>query len=137
MILSHTAVYALRAMSVLAEAEAGAVLRAEEVAQQADIPAHYVAKVMRKMVVAGLVQSRKGHGGGFALARAAGGIKFREILAAVDVVIETDRCAFSYRRCNPKKPCPLHSTWSRLHEQLADWAEGSTLASVRAGSRRT
>ncbi len=68
MILNQTAEYALRAMAHLAELEEGVPVRAAELAEATKIPPHYVSKVLRKMVLAGLVNSQKGHGGGFALA---------------------------------------------------------------------
>ncbi len=130
MIFNNTAVYALRAMAVLAELPPGDSLRSGDLADQTGVPVHYLAKVMRRLVLAGLVRSRKGHGGGFALARPARKITFAEILSAADAAVEPGRCAFSWKRCDPKKPCPLHSVWSKLQETVDGWAQRTTLASA-------
>ena len=69
MILNQTAVYALRAMAVLARLAPGEFLRSVELAEHTNVPVHYLGKVMRLLVLAELVRSRKGHGGGFTLRR--------------------------------------------------------------------
>jgi Rrf2 family protein len=128
MLLSQTAEYAFRAMAALGGLAAGASISAAELAERTGIPPHYVSKVMRRLVLAGLVQAQKGHGGGFALARAPGAIRFQEVLAAVDAEPTPNRCAFGWGTCDQRHPCPLHPAWSRLMEQFRDWARVTTLA---------
>jgi len=132
-IVSRTAEYALRAMACLAGAardpEQG-VLRSEELAQAAQIPAHYVSKVMRQLVIAGLVEARRGHGGGFRLAREPGEVTFAAILQAMGEVPDDDRCAFGLESCGGRNPCPLHESWSRLRSAFEHWASTTTLADV-------
>ena len=68
--ISQTAEYALRAMSHLARPDAAA-MRAIDLARATQVPVHYLSKVLRRLVDAGLLHSQKGHGGGFVLARRA------------------------------------------------------------------
>jgi Rrf2 family protein len=133
MIFPQTAVYALRAMALLANLEPGASLRSRELAEVSGIPEHYVSKVLRRLVVAKLISSQKGHGGGFRLARAASTISFHEILAAVDVILESGKCVFDFRNCNAKQPCPLHDRWTELQALLVGWADNASLADARGG----
>ena len=95
-----------------------------------DVPKHYLSKIMRRLVVAGLVQSQKGHGGGFSLARSRDKIKYTDILAAVDEAPYAGVCAFGWGACDPDAPCPLHPSWSVLSDQICDWADTHTLADV-------
>ncbi|MBI5849605.1 MAG: Rrf2 family transcriptional regulator [Planctomycetes bacterium] len=132
MILPRTAIYALRTMAVLANLAPGESIRSRELASSAGVPEHYVSKVMRRLVVAGLVDSQKGHGGGFRLSRAPDKIEFESILRAIDVELETGRCVFHYRACDAHSPCPLHESWAVLQEALKRWAAGTTLESTRA-----
>jgi Rrf2 family iron-sulfur cluster assembly transcriptional regulator len=126
----QTAVYALRAMAVLATLEPDVSLTAAELADRTGVPSPYLSKVMRRMVRAGLVEGRKGHGGGFRLGRPAGEITFAEVLAAAGVAPEPGRCAFDWQRCNPRRPCVLHPVWSRLQDTLDEWARGATLGEI-------
>lgn len=130
--LTQTAEYALRAMTWLARQPTGAALRSQALAEATGIPQHYVSKLLRKLVVAGLLESQKGHGGGFALARPPAEVRFIDILRAVDYEPAPDRCAFGWGACNPLDPCPLHGPWSRLSEAFFAWADRTTLADVQA-----
>jgi Rrf2 family iron-sulfur cluster assembly transcriptional regulator len=131
--MTQTAEYALRAMAFLAALHGdgeGRPVRTPDLARAAGIPPHYLSKVMRRMVVARLVRSRKGHGGGFTLARPAAEIRFVDVLLAAGYPMEPDRCAFGWGRCNAESPCPLHPTFSRLNVLTAGWAQQATLGEV-------
>ncbi len=131
MIISQTGEYALRAMARLAqEARGGEVLNSESLAQQTKIPTHYVSKVMRQLVLAGLVEARRGHGGGFRLARDPADVSFHDILAAVGEDRTDPPCVFGFDRCDASAPCPLHGSWSRLKASYVEWARTTTLAEV-------
>jgi Rrf2 family iron-sulfur cluster assembly transcriptional regulator len=130
-LLSQTAEYALRAMASLAfEADEGPV-RARDLAQRTGIPMHYLSKVLRRLVLAGLLESQKGQGGGFSLARPPEEIRFEDILVAVDAYTAQGRCAFGWGACSEAEPCPLHSSWSRLSDAVHYWAATTTLATIR------
>ena len=131
--LNQTAIYALRAMATLARLAPGESLRAPELAERTAIPAHYVSKVMRKLVLAKLVRGQRGHGGGFQLARAPATIRLRDVLDGVGAG-PGEECAFGWAACDADAPCPLHPVWSRLKEEFERWAGGTTLAAL--GSTR-
>lgn len=135
-LLNQTAEYALRAAAVLAAAPPGASLTASDLSAATSIPAQYVSKVMRRLVVAGLVRSRRGQGGGFELARDAAAITLLQVLEATDMRIELDRCAFGMPACDTQQPCPLHDVWKPLKESLRQWASGHTLADVAQAPKR-
>jgi len=130
-LLNQTAVYALRAMAALANLAPAETLRASELAGRTGVPVHYLAKVMRRLVLAGLVQSRKGHGGGFALSRPPRAITIENVLVASDAAPEAGQCAFGWGACDTERPCPLHPTWSRLLESITTWARQTTLEMAR------
>lgn len=127
----RTAEYALRAMAHMARLPEGQGVRAQELSEAADIPTPYLSKIMRKLVLAGLLKSKKGHGGGFLLARPARVIRFLDVLAAADYETNPDECAFGWGECDPNHPCPLHPSWARLRDSFIEWAAGMTLADVK------
>lgn len=130
MFISQTAEYAIRAMSALAILPEGKKIRAADLGQATGIPAPYLSKILRRLVLAGLLISQKGQGGGFLLARPPAEIPFMEILDAVDAFPTEGRCAFGWGNCDQLHPCPLHGSWSRLNKHLRDWANDSNLAEV-------
>jgi Rrf2 family protein len=132
MFFSQTAEYALRAMAWLALRPPDVPSRSRDMSEATQIPLHYLSKILRRLVLAGLLSSRKGQGGGFLLARPAQQIRFQDILTAVDAVPEEEgRCAFGWGACGADNPCPLHESWSQLKDSLEDWAQNTTLNSVK------
>lgn len=131
MLLPQTAEYALRAMAWMALQDPSAPVRSRDMSEATQIPIHYLSKILRRLVLAGLLSSQKGQGGGFLLARPPEQIRFQDILNALDVMPEEGRCAFGWGTCGEQNPCPLHETWSRLNDTLQDWAWNTTLDSVK------
>jgi Rrf2 family protein len=98
------------------------------------VPVHYLSKVLRRLVSAGLLISQKGHRGGFVLSRSPEQIRFLDVLEAVGEAPVAGRCAFGWERCDANHPCPLHPAWAALSESLAVWARETTLADVQSNS---
>jgi Rrf2 family protein len=134
--LSQTAEYALRAAAWLAIHSPLDPVRARDLSEGSGIPPHYLSKILRRLVLAGLLESQKGRGGGFVLARPPSAIRFQDVLAAVDAYPAPDRCAFGWGTCNPGDPCPLHESWSRLGGAFRDWATSTSLADVAEAASR-
>ncbi len=130
MFISQTAEYAIRAMSAIATLPDGVKIRAADLGRATGIPAPYLSKILRRLVLAELLVSQKGQGGGFSLARPAAEIPFIDIFNAVDVFPTDERCAFGWGDCDQLSPCPLHDAWSRLSHQIRDWANDTNLAEV-------
>jgi len=128
-LLTRTAEYALRAMACVA----GVVdppVRAVDIAACSGVPRSYLSKILRQLVVAGLLNSRKGHHGGFTLARPATRISLLDVLVAVDADPLAERCAFGWGLCDAADPCAVHGVWDRLREQFRSWAQQHSLADL-------
>ncbi len=130
MLLSQTAEYALRAMAWLAMTPESKPVRAADVARATGIPTYYVSTVLRRLVLADLLKSQKGQGGGFSLSRVPREISFINILSAVDAFPTQGRCAFGWGQCDATNPCPLHNSWSQLDDRIRDWAAGTSLGEI-------
>ena len=131
---TQTAEYALRALTRMAIAESDAPHRAADLSLATGIPIHYLSKIMRRLVSAGLLESQKGHGGGFTFARDLSEIRFADVLEAVDYETEPSSCVFGWGECSLANPCPLHPFWSELKDDFAAWANAHTLAEAKAMS---
>jgi Rrf2 family iron-sulfur cluster assembly transcriptional regulator len=136
MLLNQTAIYALRAMAVMAGIGADSSLTVDELSDRTGVPKHYLSKVMRRLVQAGLVRGQRGHGGGFGLLRPAHTIRLGAILAAADCDVDAGRCAFGFAACDPKNPCALHPVWSRFQDGVREFTERTTLADCGPQLRR-
>lgn len=125
--LSQTSEYALRAMVWLANESPNAPACAKDLSEGSGVPLHYLSKILRRLVLAGLLVSRKCLGGGFTLARPPAEIAFSDILKALNVYPSLDCCAFGWGACNSEFPCPLHASVAALGENFRQWADATTL----------
>lgn len=130
--MSQTAEYALRAMAYLATLQPTNLVSATQLAEASSIPVPYLHKVMRRLVIAGLVTSRRGHGGGFALGRPVAEIRLADVLTAAGADDDDHHCAFGWGACNATQPCPLHHACSDLRARYDGWAHETTLADAVA-----
>ena len=69
--LTRAAEYAIRCMVYLARQGTGILTSRQEVAERADIPKHFLAKIAQDLARAGFIEIRQGARGGFVLLRRA------------------------------------------------------------------
>lgn len=132
--IPQSAEYALRAMTYIANLPDGHPVRARDLSLVAGVPAPYLAKLMRQLVLAGLLHSQRGHHGGFVLALQPKHIRFLDIMRAVDGGPDPTRCGFGWGRCRASEPCPMHHVFKSLNDALCDWAAQTTLHDVQLPS---
>lgn len=130
MLLPQTAEYALRALACLVDLDASEGLRSADIAERSGVPGAYLQKVLRRLVEAGLLDSQRGHGGGFRLARKPSAIRFLDVLEATEFDMNPKACAFGWDRCDVARPCPLHPAYAELKDTMREWAARTTLADV-------
>lgn len=136
--ISRTAEYALRAMVYLAQYP-GRSHTNQQIARGTRVPIGYLAKVLQNLSRAGLIISRRGLGGGFALAKPTHEISLYEVVQAVDPIPRIASCPLQLR-AHRDKLCPLHrrldSAWelversfrsTMLSDLIAEAGEGGVL----------
>lgn len=129
MLMPQTVEYAFRAMACLSLA-AGDARRVEDLSARIDVPKPYLSRIMRQLVVAGLVSSQRGLHGGYKLSRPPAEIRYEDILDAMNFDIGSGHCAFGLPQCNANQPCPLHDSWKQLQDHFRLWARAHTLADL-------
>ena len=126
--LSDAALIAVHALAGLADTP-GRLVQSKDLAAIIDASESHVAKVMQRLVKAGLVRSVKGPSGGFQLARNAAGISFKEAIEAVDGPLNGDFCPFRTDRCHPDN-CIFGEEISRHATELVDYLNRRTIADI-------
>jgi len=129
--LSITSQYALRALSHLARQSGEAVL-GRDLAQSVEIPANYLSKVLLTLRNAGLVDTTRGSGGGYRLARPANDIPLIDAVELFDAVSRTKPSCFlgRTRPCSETKPCTAHSTWTGLQTAYLEFLVSTPLSAI-------
>ena len=105
----------------------------QEIAETLGVSGHHLAKVMQRLVRAGLVDSASGPGGGFILQVPADEIKLLTIYEAIDGELGDGGCLLGEPICNGTQ-CVLGEVLHSIHKQLRDYLGNTTLAELAEGS---
>jgi Rrf2 family protein len=137
-VLTKKAKYALLAALHLARREAeGAVLIAE-IAEAERIPKKFLESILLTMKNRGLLVSRKGRGGGYALARPAEQVSFGEIVRIMDGPLAPVPCVSltAYRRCEEcaaEERCRIRGVMQRARDAISEVLDSTSLADALRG----
>jgi Rrf2 family protein len=130
MVYSRSAEYAIRAFVQLAGVEDGKYAMVKNIAEEADIPAHFLAKILQQLARKGFLRSSKGPTGGFALRIPAEEITMLQIVDAVDGLGDFHRCPAGMAECNDQQPCGMHDNWKKVRDTIVEYLEKTTIADL-------
>ncbi len=137
--ISQKAKYALRALVVLAKAEAGRPVAISEIAGRQNIPKKFLEQILLDLNKQGVVVSRRGNQGGYMLLRPADDITFGEILRLVDGPVAPLPCLSisAYRKCEDcdgERECEIRHVFARVAEATRQILFNTTIADAVAGA---
>lgn len=101
---------------------------AQELADATGIGAPTVAKLLKIFVRAGLLDSRRGAQGGYALARNPDAISAVAIIDAVEGPVALTECATGHSHCSIEHECSVGDNWQRINTGIRRALEDVTLA---------
>jgi len=134
--LSRKARYALRALYALAADEARGPVLIAELAEREKIPRKFLEAILLELKNAGVLRSKKGKGGGYALARPAERITIGEVVRVIDGPLAPIPCA-SERNfvrcedCTDETTCGTRQVMKKVRDAIAAILDTTTLADVR------
>lgn len=124
------------AMADLARRESERAVSLAEIAVRQEISLSYLEQLFARLRRKGLVQSSRGPGGGYRLARAAEETNIADIVLAVDEPLRATRCGGqgSRKGCMMKgERCLTHDLWEQMGRRIHDYLQSVTLADVVSG----
>jgi Rrf2 family protein len=129
--------YGLKAMVHLAGRVPGETTLVTDIAETNDIPKKFLDTILGELRNAGFVNSKKGKGGGYTLAKPAHDIRIGHIIRVLDGPLAPIQCASksSYRRCDDcsdEKVCSVRLIMLETREAIATILDNRTLAEMRA-----
>lgn len=138
MMLTTKGRYAVMALVDLAAQESESPVTLAAIAERQEIALPYLEQIFAKLRRSGLVDSVRGPGGGYALARGAENTFVSDIILAVEESIKMTRCEKeSAAGCmKPKTRCLTHDLWEGLGDQIHNYLSGISLQDVIARQLR-
>ena len=121
--------YASVVLTVLAS-DPAAVLSASELAERAGLEVPTVAKLLKPLAQAGLVEGFRGANGGYKLARDAADISLVEIVEAMEGPLGMTECSVHAGQCGIEDSCGVRANWRRINDVVADALRGVSLAQM-------
>jgi Rrf2 family protein len=116
--LTKKADYGLMAMKHLAERAPYGACSAKDVADAYGIPQEALAKILQRLVKAGLLQSQHGMNGGYMLARDPATISAFEVIRAIDGPLFITSCITVRGECDQTERCTIKEPMRRVNESI-------------------
>ena len=121
--------FAVTAMLDLAMRNGNGPVTLAGISDRQKISLSYLEQLFGKLRRRGLVESVRGPGGGYCLARTTGEISIAEIIRAVDEPIDATQCG-GLGNCLEDHRCMTHELWTGLNQHIYAYLEAVSLADL-------
>jgi Rrf2 family protein len=134
--LSKRAKYAIKALLALAEHRRDEPMRIADLAREEHIPAKFLELILLVLKHQGILQSRKGKGGGYLLGRDPKDIYLGQIVRMFDGPLAPVPCASQTAYvpcadCPNEAICGVHLAMKAVRDATAKVLDGTSLASLQ------
>ncbi len=128
--LTRAADYAVRVMVHLATLPPEKRAFLPDLAMSTAAPESFLSKVMQALSRSGLITSRRGKAGGFAILQRGRDATMREVIEAIDGPICLNVCLNGGKDCERKSWCPAHPVWARAQRAMIDVLMSVTVSAM-------
>ncbi len=101
------------------------------ISERQDISLSYLEQLFSRLRRHELVESVRGPGGGYFLAKALDAVSVADIIRAVDEPIDATQCG-GKENCHDDHRCLTHDLWTGLNAHIYDYLDSITLAALVA-----
>lgn len=130
--LTRAADYAVRVMVHLASERPDSRVLLPLLAGATGAPESFLSKVLQALARAGLISSRRGQNGGFAILPRGRQASMRAVIEAIEGPFCLNVCLASGLSCDRKTWCPAHPVWARAQRAMLQVLEGISVAELAA-----
>jgi Rrf2 family protein len=121
--LSSPSKYALKALLVLSKRGSEDFHSVSKLAEEAEIPAPYLSKIIESLGRSNLVETKKGVGGGVRIAKKK--ISFYEVCEVFREPVLIQNCLLSSSECIPGQYCSVHEEWKVERKRIVVFLKSS------------
>jgi len=134
--LSVRGEYALRALIVLGLNAEKDVVRIQTISEQQNIPKRFLEQILNDLRAAGILESKRGLGGGYRLKIPSEQITLAKVIRLVEGPLAPVSCVSEkyYERCScpSEEKCGIRSIMKEVRDAIVRILEGVTLAELCA-----
>jgi len=135
--LSHKAQYAFRALTYLVNKYDKGPVLISEIARKKSIPLKFLENILLELKHAGILESKKGKGGGYYIKNNPSKTSVASVVRIVDGPIAMLPCVslYFYEKCKncDEKNCGLHDIMEKVRDATLKILENRTLQDLATG----
>jgi Rrf2 family transcriptional regulator, cysteine metabolism repressor len=130
--VSQKCQYTLRALFELAKREGGQPVAAAEIADAQAIPSRFLELILQELRGRGMVESRRGNKGGYALVASPKTTSVGDVIRAVDGPLTPVKCVASRsdKSCRLKNRCAFMNVWQKAQKAMEEVYNNTTLQNL-------
>jgi Rrf2 family iron-sulfur cluster assembly transcriptional regulator len=123
--------FAVTAMLDLAMHGSGRPVTLAGISQRQSISLSYLEQLFGKLRRHTLVESVRGPGGGYTLARDVKNMSVADIIIAVDEPLDATQCG-GKENCKEEQRCMTHDLWAKLNDKMYEYLDSVKLSDLVA-----
>lgn len=129
--LTKRADYGLIAIHYIAFHQGDGIVNTRRIAEQFNIPAELLAKILQRLAKRGLVVSQNGPKGGYLLARDPDKITVGEVIRAIEGPVNIVSC-YQVPTCPQMDRCSLRSPVRKIQDSITRFLDEMTLVEMNS-----
>lgn len=103
----------------------------KELAEAIESPVAYTSKILQQLSRSKIINSEKGPTGGFSMdVHELDKVNLSTIVKAIDGDDVYIGCGLGLKKCNEKKPCPVHNQFKLIRSELKNMLENTTVKTL-------
>ena len=118
--------YAVSALTELSFLQSSGPVSLSDISLNQNIEITYLEQIFRKLRIPGIVKSIRGRNGGYLYAKDPANISIKEVMHAVDEVLDATKCNGT-SACHNGKKCSTHDLWHELNVLVDDYLDKITI----------
>ena len=140
--LSRKSKYGLKALMALADSDGRRPVQASDLAAGQRLPKKFLEAILLELTRHGLVHSKKGRGGGYALSREPGDIAVGQVIRILNGPLALVPCVSQTaytpcEECIDEQTCAVHLAMKEVRDATAAILDNTTLESLGAKVRKS
>ena len=128
--LTRAGEYGVRCMVYLAHKGKGVLVSKQEIAEQVQIPTHFLAKIAQELSKAHLITITQGPKGGYRLLKKPKDISLLQVVEVIIGEIYLNDCIDRPGSCIVSSRCSVHKVWEKARIQLRETLAAVSLAQL-------
>ena len=130
MVITRATEYAVRAIIFLAQQPKDGIVLKKDICRTQEVTPAFLTKIFQPLIKAGIVNSQRGVGGGFLLAKDPSEVTMLDILEAEEGKLKLNHCLVDADFCQRDAYCAAHVVWHDAQQEMAEVLKRYSIADL-------